>query len=208
VDTYSFEHPPIIELYDIDLSVFGEGIYRFHPYETELSVMYLGNTYSPLPIEVEGFEVTNKGLPTPKITVSNVLGTMSDLIDRFDGLQGAKLIRTKLESHEPPHSYSNSDLVGTPDIYIIDRPTAETKLKVTFELRSIFDLASLKLPRRTIFQSRCSVVYKSSECGYIGSLPSCNRSVDDCLTHFQNMTSLPSPVINTASFPGVDRYPN
>jgi lambda family phage minor tail protein L len=206
--SFDFEHPPIIELFNIDLSILGEGIYYFHPYETDLPVKFLGQTYSPLPIEADGFEITNKGLPTPKITVSNVFGLMGNLIDNFDGLQGAKLIRTKLQSHAPPHDYNNNDVVGNPDIYIIDRPTSESKLKVTFELRSIFDLSTLKLPRRIIFQNRCSAVYKSSECGYIGSLPTCDRNIDDCLIHFQQMTGESNPELNFSGFVGVDRYPS
>lgn len=205
---YDFEHDPIIELFDLDLTIFGQNVNRFHPYETELPVTYLNNSYQAMSIEVEGFDITSKGLPTPKITVSNVLGLMSGLIIDFDGLQGAKLTRTKLQSHAPPHTYISTDVISTPEIYIIDRPTNETNLSVTFELRSIFDLTSLKLPRRTIFQNTCSVPYKSAECGYIGSLATCDRTVPACLTHFQNMTGQTNAILNFAGFPGVDRYPN
>ena len=115
------EHLPILELYNIDLTIFGDTIYYFHPYETDLVVTYLGHVYNALPIEADGFEITSKGLPTPKITVSNVFGTMSVLIDSFDGLQGAKATRTKLQSHAPPHTYNSNDIIGNPDIYIIDQ---------------------------------------------------------------------------------------
>lgn len=159
-------------------------------------------------IETEGFETTIKGLPTPQITVGNVLGIISGLILNFDGLQGAKLTRTKLQSHAPPHTYVSTDVVGIPEVYIVDRATNETRLSVTFELRSIFDLSGLKLPRRTIFQNTCSIPYKSAECGYIGSLATCDRDASACRDHFKNMTGEANPSLNYAGFPGVDRYPN
>lgn len=207
MSTFDFEHPPIIELYDIDLSIFGQGVNYYHPYETDLEIKYLGNKYTPLPIEADGFESTNKGLPTPRITVGNVFGTIGRLIDDYDGLQGGKVKRTKLQTRVPPHTYNINDIVGNPDIYIIDRPTGESSLKVTFELRSIFDLSTLKLPRRIIFQNRCSWIYKSSQCGYIGSLPTCDRHVDACLAHFQQMTGNQTPELTFSGFVGVDRYP-
>lgn len=205
---YDFEHPPIIELYSIDLTILGSSIYYFHPYETDESVVFSGQTYLPMSIDADGFELSNKGLPTPKITVSNIFGSMSELINNYDGLQGGTLTRTKIQSHAPPHSYNSNDIIGIPDIYVVDRFTNESRLTVTFELRSIFDLSSLKLPRRTIFQTRCPFVYKSPDCDYSGSLATCNHTVDDCLIHFQQMTGQTSPNLSFGGFAGVDRYPN
>jgi lambda family phage minor tail protein L len=158
-------------------------------------------------MEADGFEITTKGLATPKITVSNIFGLMSELIEAHDGLQGAKLTRVKIQSHAPPHNYNNNDVVGNPDIYVIDRFSGENKLTVTFELQSIFALR-IKSPKRIILQNRCSVVYKSPECGYVGNLATCDRNVDDCLIHFQNMTGQDAPALSFGGFVGVDKYPS
>jgi lambda family phage minor tail protein L len=195
----------VLELFDLDLSPVGGNTHYFHGYDYE-AINYLGHDYTHIPIECEGFEITSRGLPQPKITISNVFGVIGGLIRDYDGLQGAKLTRTKLQQQDPPYNYLSTDVLGIPDIYIIDRPTNETRLTVTFELRSIFDLSSLKLPRRTILQHTCPFVYKSAECGYIGSLATCDRTVLACQTHFQNMTGDPKPVVNFGGFPGVDRY--
>jgi lambda family phage minor tail protein L len=198
----------MLEIFDLDLTTLGDTIHRFHPYNHP-SIVFANNTYQPAPIECEGFEVTSRGLPNPKIIVSNVLSVMGGLIRNFDGLQGAKLTRTKLRSPNsqlPTPNFTVADVLGIPDIYIVDRPTNHTRLTVTFELRSIFDLSGLKLPRRTILQSVCPYVYKSAECGYTGSLPTCNRDVDDCFDHFEQLTGDANPTLNFGGFPGVDRY--
>jgi lambda family phage minor tail protein L len=195
----------VIELFDLDLSPVGGGTYFFHPYDAD-SIDYLGNNYTHIPIDTEGFELTSRGLPTPKITVSNVLGFISGLIRDYDGLQGGKVTRTKLKQEVPPYNYLSTDVLGIPEIYLIDRATNETRLTVTFELRSIFDLSSMKLPRRTIIQNTCPYVYKSAECGYIGILPTCDRTVTACKSHFQSMTGDPKPILNFGGFVGVDKY--
>jgi lambda family phage minor tail protein L len=197
----------MLQIFDIDLSVMGDRIYRIHPHDRE-AITYQGNVYSRYPLESEGFEITSRGLPTPRITVSNVLGTMGSLVRQYDGLQGIEVIRTKLQARPEPYNYTLTDVIGNPETWVIDRPTNHTRTSITFELRSIFDLTKNKLPNRTIFQNVCPFVYKSAQCGYIGSLPSCDKDLADCKIHFQNMTSESNPVLNFGGFPSVDKYPD
>lgn len=202
----------MIEVFDIDLTIFGAGIQRLHGYEagyetidsgitiTPIPIVYNGNNYLPAPITVEGFEVSSKGLPTPQITIGNILGQIGALVKLHDGLQGATVTRTKLAQFPITHNFTSSDVMGLPDVYIIDRPTNHTSRSVTFDLKSIFDLNSLKLPKRVIFQQSCSWIYKSAQCGYTGSLPSCSRTVRACVDHFGQGQPL-----NFGGFAGVDR---
>jgi len=201
----------MIEVFDIDLTIFGAGIQRLHGYEAgyetsdggitimPISIVYNGNSYLSAPITVEGFEISSKGLPTPQITIGNILGQIGALVKLHDGLQGATVTRTKLAQLPITHVFTSSDVMGLPDVYIIDRPTNHTSRSVTFDLKSIFDLNSLKLPKRVIFQQSCSWIYKSAQCGYTGSLPSCSRTVAACVTHFGQGQPL-----NFGGFAGVD----
>ena len=202
----------MIEVFDIDLSIFGAGIQRLHGYEsgfqtadngitiTPIPIVYNGNNYLPAPISTEGFEVSSKGLPTPQITIGNVLGQIGALVKLHDGLQGATVTRTKLAQMPINHAFTSADVLGLPDVYIIDRPTNHTSRSITFDLKSIFDLNSLKLPKRVIFQYSCSWIYKSAQCGYIGTLPTCSRTTKACEAHFGQGQPL-----SFGGFPGVDR---
>ena len=67
-----------ITMFELDATVVGSTIYRFHPGKNNLmgDLVWQGNTYSAFPIEADGFDLTGKGtLPRPRIAVSNVLGT-------------------------------------------------------------------------------------------------------------------------------------
>jgi lambda family phage minor tail protein L len=202
----------MIEIFDIDLTIFGAGIQRLHGYESgrETSdggvtivpkpIVFNGNNYLPAPITVEGFEISSKGLPTPQITIGNIMGQIGALVKANDGLQGATVTRTKLAQMPITHSFTNTDILGLPDVYIIDRPTNHTRRSITFDLKSIFDLNNLKTPRRVIYQQSCSWIYKSAQCGYTGSLPACARTIKACVEHFGEGQPL-----NFGGFTGVDR---
>ena len=53
----------VIELFVMDLTLFNEGVVRFHAGTNELrrQVVWQGNTYEPFPIQAEGFEFNGNG---------------------------------------------------------------------------------------------------------------------------------------------------
>lgn len=88
----------IIELYEIDASVVGGTIYRFHSGKNlgMTDVVWQGNTYSAFPIEASDFEWNGKGqMPRPKVQVSNVLGTITALVLAYQDLVGCKFTRIR-----------------------------------------------------------------------------------------------------------------
>lgn len=188
-----------IHLYEIDLSALGvTDKYRFHSENQSGKIVWNDLTFNELPVQIEGFEISGRGqLPTPTLTVSNIFGFFSDLISEYDGLVGAKLTRF---TTTPEHL----DLVG--DDYTITDPDewfvsgySENAISATFQLKSSFDLQGVKLPNRIILRDICQWVYRSAECGYVGTLPGCLKSLTDCYNHF------PSPELaNFGGFPGVD----
>jgi phage-related protein len=93
----------LIELFQLELNVAQHGVaetYYFHG-GTNLSdngdMIWAGQAYMALPIEVEGFEYSGQGtLPRPKMRISNILGTITTLILTLpEGLEGAKLTRIR-----------------------------------------------------------------------------------------------------------------
>ena len=73
----------VIELFVMDLTLFNEGVVRFHAGTNELrrQVVWQGNIYEPFPIQAEGFEFNGNGqVPRPKLKVANVTGSITALI--------------------------------------------------------------------------------------------------------------------------------
>ena len=89
----------IIEMFVLDAtSMPGGVVHRFHAGTNKLTqpLVWQGVTYSPLPIEAEGFDLSGKGvLPRPKIRVANVNGMFSAEVMAFDDLVGCKVTRKR-----------------------------------------------------------------------------------------------------------------
>src|SRR5574343_1686801 len=63
----------VIELFVLDLVLFGQGPVRFHAGTNALQqrVVWQGNAYEAFPIEVEGFEFNGNGqVPRPRLRVA------------------------------------------------------------------------------------------------------------------------------------------
>ena len=208
----------IIELFELQLNTAQHGtndLYRFHA-GTSLnnngSVYWGGNEYIPFPIEAEGFDYSGNGqLPRPKIRVSNILSTITALLLTLpDGLEGAKVTRIRtlaryIDAVNFPGGvspYSPDPTAEFPrEIYTIDRKTVENRDVVEFELAAAFDLAGVSAPKRQCIANICQWVYKSTECGYTGALPTCVKTLTDCKAHFGATAELPF-----GSFPGIGAY--
>lgn len=168
----------VIELFVLDLSLFNQGIVRFHAGTNELlrQVVWQGNVYEPYPIIVEGFEFTGNGQsPRPKLRVANVKGTITALILSYQDLIGAKVTRKRtlakyLDAVNFASGNSTADATAefADDVFFVDRKSKETRDVVEFELAASFDLEGVSLPRRQIVQNVCPWSYRGTECGYTG----------------------------------------
>ena len=98
----------VIELFTIELNTALHGsnsIYRFHNganLNANGEVVWAGNSYLRFPIECSGFEFGSSGtLPRPQISVSNILGTITAIIQDVNttthgnDLNGAKFTRIR-----------------------------------------------------------------------------------------------------------------
>ncbi len=104
-----------------------------------------------------------------------------------------------LESLSP---YSPDPLAEFPrEIFYVDRKTIENRDVVEFELAAAFDLAGVSAPKRQCVANICQWVYKSTECGYSGALPTCLKTLTDCKAHFGSTAELPF-----GSFPGIGAF--
>jgi lambda family phage minor tail protein L len=193
-EAFSLAPSALITMFEIDITdiAFDQGldlqedekIFRFHNsinvYKTE--IIWKGNTYYPMPIIAEGFELNGKGvLPTPRLTLSvnetaiPALASLKEQLRKLGDLIGAKLTRIRTfakfldASNFPtlPPGYEPNPAVEFPrDIYYIDRKSNENRNVIEYELASILDLEGLQLPGRLILAERCVWTYRGPGCLY------------------------------------------
>ena len=155
-------------------------VLRFHSgtkLDTNVDIVWRGNTYQKFPVEASGFEFSSKGqIPRPIFKIANLVGlthdsqvlTVSDLMiivnqtTNQNDLIGAKFtrIRTLASSLDAVNFTGNSNPFGTPnddelpqEIFFIDRKVQENRNFVEFELVSEIDLAGKKIPARQVLRT-------------------------------------------------------
>lgn len=145
-------------------------------------------TYNPVPVSFGGVELSGSNkLPSPKVRFANVDGGMTDLSRDFDDLIGFRIIRirtyskflrkvglTVLSTYDPNAHFN-------PDTWYFNRKIEESKLSVSYELASIFDVESLSIPRRRLYSNFCPFAYRGPDCQYAGPNVSTNGKADGCL---------------------------
>ena len=193
-DIQTLEPGALIELWDLDATGIGGDVNRFHAHTQFESIWWQGNEYSPWPLEASGFSRESDSPSTPKVQVGNVNGSISALCIYFDDLVGAKLTRRRtlgkfLDAQNFPDGNPTADPAEEmiPEVWYIERKSAESKKVVEFELSSALDFNGVQLPRRQIVSNLCTWRYRSTECGYTGpavadsdNKPTSDASEDKC----------------------------
>lgn len=150
----------LVTLLEWDLSVLGGGIFRFSEAAgaDDVPVVFNGNTYTPLPFSLEGFEKNSKGtLAQPTLTIADVAGSILSYLQSYGDLIGTKVTRIKTFSQ-----YLN--LTSGPrfpdEVFFIERKSSASKFMAQFTLSSLFDMQGLYLPRRLVLKDVCTYVYR------------------------------------------------
>lgn len=198
-DLQKLEPGPLIELFELDGTVLGvPEITRFHGMPDRNPIWWNGEEYSPWPIMAEGFDLTPDQPPTPKLQVSNINLSITALCLAYDDLVGAKVTRRRtlgkyLDAINFPDGNPTADPEQEmpPEIWYIERKSAESPEVVEFELASALDFNGVQLPRRKIIASRCMWIsiggYRGPYCGYAGppvakadDSPTADPALDRC----------------------------
>ncbi len=177
-------------------------------------IVFQGKSYQPLPMESEGWEYRASGtLPRPTLRISNIGSYIGNLARAYDDLIGAKLIRRRtLVKYLDDQPTADPLAEFQPDIYFVQRKSAENNEVIEFELASVFDLEGKKIPKRRMIASVCMWQYRSAECGYTGgpvadardeptsdaALDRCGKRLDSCKLRFGENAVLPF-----GGFPGL-----
>ena len=176
-------------------------------------VAYRGDEYVPIPYQSSGFAISNEGvLPNPQITISNVGLEPTSLINTYDDILGFEITRTRvLAKHLDNGSQPDGNAHWPDEKWFVQRKVSESKLFVTFELSTPFDLDGVTIPKRRAVRNQCPFLYRSLACGYDGppvadadnnptddmSTDACGKSIASCkLRH-------PNDDLNFGGFPGM-----
>jgi lambda family phage minor tail protein L len=170
----------IIELFQLDLTIFGDQVYYFHAGTNGLNqpVVWQGQEYAPFPVQAGGFEQAVGGqMPRPTLVVSNVLGLITALALAYKDMLGAKVTRKRtmqkyldavnFDGGVNPTADPTAEFPD--DVFFIDAKRNENPQFIEFELASSFDVQNVQLPKRQIIQNICPWRYRGAECGYTGT---------------------------------------
>lgn len=180
-----------IELLEVDASALGGGHLYFHAGTTagRAPVVWQTITYTPWPYMAEGFEYNGRGqLPTPRLRLANIGGTVTAFNLAYDDMVGARVIRRRTMFKYLDGQPGADPTAGFPDdIFYIERKVSQNKLVVEYELASALDLQGVMLPKRQVIANLCSWGYRSAECSYAGpavatalDIPTSDLALDAC----------------------------
>jgi lambda family phage minor tail protein L len=183
IDLSSLEQQKVIELFALsEFDTIGT-IFRFTAYR---EVMWQGHQWLHLDCKSEGFEANSRQLSSPKIIVSNILGYMGQLIEEYNDLENAKIIRYR--TIESLLLANSADLIAI-EPYRIEQKSDENEKNISFELTPLA-IENRKLPRGTYETKYCPLIYRGTECGFTApplSTPDiCNKTWSDCAARFGN----------------------
>ena len=220
-----------VTLYQLDTTPLGGITYYFTASVSvdDQPIVFDGQTYFPIPMEAEGFELNGKGsFPRPRLRISNVNQVIQGAVIEFDDLLGSALTRIRtLRQFLDDGDNPNPEAFMPLDIYVVDRKSSQNKIFIEWELASVIDQEGIKLPRRQVLKDACTHIYRvwnantlSFEtnrvtCPYTASnyftaagavttdpaLDRCGKRLSDCRLRFGANSPLP-----TRAFPGVGAY--
>lgn len=122
------------------------------------SVLFGGLDYVPIPYQSSGFAISNEGiLPNPQLTMSNVGLEPTALVNGFDDLLGARVVRRRvLAKHLDGGSDPDVNSRWPDETWFVQRKVTENKMFVTFELSTPFDLDGVTIPKRRALRRSCT----------------------------------------------------
>ena len=142
------------------------------------SVIWQGIQYLPLAIEAEGFDILGDGtLARPKIRVANENAIVTNLLQNYNDLVNAKVIRKRVFARYlddvnfdggNPFGLADPKAEISEDEWIMGRKTQESKVFVEFELNSPLDLETFNVNYRSVVAKFCPWQYRGEGCRYVG----------------------------------------
>lgn len=152
----------LVELYVVDLTVLGGGVTRWaNAAHASTAITFDGEIYTPVAIEVEGFEWNGRGaIPTPTLRIFPTDGIKAAMLAYGDFI-GGKLTRIKTFSRFLDGQPDANPLERFPDeIYFFEQKTQFNKNVVEWSLSSVLDQEGVMIPKVPFLKDICQLKYR------------------------------------------------
>ena len=152
-------------------------------------IVFNGNTYEAANFEL-GLKQEAGSVPEIQVTVQDQTRMLQSRMQQYGGGVGFQIRMIILNTgnmNQPPEIEEQ---------FLVTKATARSYV-VTFTLGAENPL-SMMFPRRRESSDHCSFLYMDVECGYTGSLPSCDLSLNGA-----NGCSVHNNIANYGGFPGI-----
>jgi lambda family phage minor tail protein L len=188
-EVQQFATDMLVELYTIDASALGAGVFYFtpvsnttssHPYQNITTnwqddtqnwdaggsgygpLVYGGISYTPIDIQATGFEWSSQGtLPAPKLQVANTNFVMNAAVITYGDLLGAIVTRCRTFRKFLDDGTTPDPTSHFPlDIYKIDQKSGHNKIYIEWQLAASLDQEGRKLPSRQVLRDACTHIYR------------------------------------------------
>lgn len=140
-----------------------------------------GDLYEPFPFSLQKKE-SDGDLGSLEVSVADMTRAVQTRLQQYQGLIGCRVdVILALMDAGLTTASTNSDLVESYKVV----NTSASNFTVKFSLGAENPLNFL-VPKRIQSKDRCTFKYKSTECGYVGGLPSCDFTLDGangCTVH-------------------------
>lgn len=158
----NLEPSALVSLYQLDTTPIGGTVYCFTT-ETRAGsiVKFAGVDYYAVPVRVSGISVQGQGpLQTPTLSIGNTDGFIQELLSSFGEIEGCTLTRFRvfarhLDGAEDP----NPNAAYGPDVYVIDRKSADTPELIEWEMSALIDQNGVFVGR-TVIRDTCMFRYR------------------------------------------------
>jgi lambda family phage minor tail protein L len=149
--------PAVVELFELDCTSVGEGIFYFTNQTNRLGtpVIFNGVTYAPLPVKGSGWTKSlNGAAPRPTIAVDNTSKLLQAAVIAAGDLVGCRLTRTRIfETYIDAVNFPGGEnatadptMILTKDVYLIDSKLSHNNKQLSYELCWAMDIPGRKLP--------------------------------------------------------------
>lgn len=176
--TRQFAVGELVTLYQLDLTPLGGATYYFtnnvFP-EERIAIKFDGNTYTYMPISMEGINIdSDSGPPQPRLAIATAGGPVNALVSQYNDLRGATLTRIRTFAEfldEEPDGVGGvqvnpgaDPLAYLPlDYFVVDRKIAANKTYAEFQLVAPTDQEGVMLPLRVVAKRYCDLVYRFND---------------------------------------------
>lgn len=135
------------------------------------NVTFQGNEYTAFPFSLEDINEDGKERPNVQLRISNVTGTIQAYAETHSGLTGAKVTVLVYNTNVP-------DVIEAEEHFVITGTSADVNW-LAFTLGTDFSFTR-RFPPVRIMKDYCPFKFRGAECGYRGSVTSCNKTLTAC----------------------------